>query len=57
VDADVSFGAHVPHLGWIGIGGAIGGGLLAVAAAGLIILGLRARPQPPLAPTPAAPAA
>jgi hypothetical protein len=57
VAAGLSFGAHIPHLTWIGIGGAIGGGLLAVAAAGLIILGVRIKPHPPLAPTPAAPAA
>jgi hypothetical protein len=57
VDADLSFGAHIPHLTWIGIGGAIGGGLLVVVAAGLVILGLRLKPRPPLAPTPAAPAA
>jgi len=57
VDADLSFGAHIPHLTWIGIGGAIGGGLLVVAAAGFIILGVRLNPRPTLAPTPAAPAA
>jgi hypothetical protein len=57
VDADVSFGAHIPHLTWIGIGGAIGGGLLAIAAAGLLYLGARLTPRRPLAPGPAAPAA
>jgi len=57
VDAGVSFGAHIPHLTWVAIGGAIGGGLLAVAAAGLIVLGVRLRPRPALTPTPAAPAA
>lgn len=54
VDAGVSFGAHIPHLTWIGIGGAIGGALLALAAAGLIVLGVRLTPRPPLAPAPAA---
>lgn len=57
VSAGVSFGAHIPHLTWVAIGGAIGGGLLALAAAGLIVLGVRLRPRPALAPTPAAPAA
>lgn len=57
VDAGVSFGAHIPHLAWIAIGGAIGGGLLVVVAAGLIVLGVRLRPRPALAPTPATPAA
>ncbi len=57
VDADVSFGAHVPHLTWIAVGGAIGGGLLVFAAAGLIILGARLRPRLPLAPASAAPGA
>jgi hypothetical protein len=58
VDADLSFGAHIPHLGWIGIGGAIGGGVLAAVAAGLIYLGARLTPRAPLAPpTPEAPAA
>jgi hypothetical protein len=57
VDADLSFGAHIPHLEWVGIGGAIAGGLLAILAAGLVYLGVRLRPRPPLAPTPAAPAA
>jgi hypothetical protein len=57
VDAELSFGAHIPHLTWIGIGGAIGGALLLVAAAGLIYLGARPTPRRPLAATPAAPAA
>ncbi|MCL4289896.1 MAG: hypothetical protein KJ051_06435 [Thermoleophilia bacterium] len=55
VAADVSLGAHVPHLTWIAIGGAIGGGLLAVTAVGLILLGARIPGRPALAP--AAPAA
>jgi hypothetical protein len=57
VDADLSLGAHIPHLTWIGIGGAIGGGLLVAVAAGLIYLGARPTPRARLAPTPAAPAA
>lgn len=57
VDAGVSFGAHIPHLNWIAIGGAIGGGLLALAAVGLIGLGIRLRPRYPLSTSPAAPAA
>jgi hypothetical protein len=56
VDADISYGAHIPHLTWIGIGGAIGGGVLVVVAAGLIYLGVRPISRPPLAHTPAAPA-
>jgi hypothetical protein len=57
VDADLSLGAHIPHLTWIGIGGTIGGGLLVAVAAALIYLGVRPAPRPPLAPAPAAPAA
>jgi hypothetical protein len=58
VDAEVNFGAHVPYLTWVEIGGFIGGGLLLVAAAGLFFLGVRPAPREhdPLAPTPAAPA-
>jgi hypothetical protein len=56
VDAEVSFGAHVPHLTWIGIGGVIGGSLLVVLAAGLIYLGARPAPRYPLPSAPAAPA-
>ena len=54
VDAQLTFGAHVPHLTWIGIGGAIGGALLLAAAAGLIYAGARPTPRRPLAATPAA---
>jgi hypothetical protein len=56
VDAEVSLGAHVPHLVWIGIGGVIGGSLLVALAAGLIYLGARPAPRNRLAPTPATPA-
>jgi hypothetical protein len=57
VDADLSFGAHVPHLTWIGVGGGVAGVVLLALAAGLIYLGVRPAPRPPLAGTPAAPAA
>jgi hypothetical protein len=57
VDAELSFGAHVPHLTWIGIGAGIAGGLLVVLAVGLIYLGARPDPRPPVAATPAAPGA
>lgn len=57
VNAGLGFGAHIPHLTWIAVGGAIGGGLLVLVAAGLIVLGVRLKPQSPLTPTPAAPAA
>jgi hypothetical protein len=56
VDAELSFGAHVPHLTWIGVGAGIAGGLLVVLAVGLIYLGARPSPRPPVAATPAAPA-
>lgn len=54
VDVDLSLGAHIPHLTWVAIGGAIGGGLLVAAAVGLIILGVRLKPRLPLAPARAA---
>ncbi|MCC6223499.1 MAG: hypothetical protein IT201_08420 [Thermoleophilia bacterium] len=57
VDVSLSLGAHVPHLTWIAIGGAIGGGLLVVAAVGLILLGARIPDPSALARTPAAPVA
>ena len=57
VDAELTFGAHIPHLAWIGIGGAVGGALLLAAAAGLIYAGARPTARRPLAATPAAPAA
>jgi hypothetical protein len=57
VDADLTFGAYMPHLTWIGIGGAIGGALFLVLGAGLIYLGARPERRYPLAPTPSAPAA
>ncbi len=57
VDAQLNFGAHVPYLNWVGIGGAIGGAFLLILAGGLFYLGVRSTPRPPLAPTPAAPAA
>jgi hypothetical protein len=57
VDAEVRFGAHVPHLTWIGIGAAIGGSLLVVLAASLIYLGARPSRRSSIAPAPAAPAA
>jgi hypothetical protein len=57
VDAEVRFGAHIPHLTWIGIGGVIGGSLLVVLAAGLLYLGARPAPRTSIAPTPATPAA
>lgn len=57
VDAQVSLGAHVPHLFWIGVGTAIGGSLLVLLAAGLLYLGARPTPRAPLAPTPVTPAA
>src|SRR5262245_29839077 len=40
VDAELSFGAHVPHFAWIGIGAAIAGGVFLLLAAGLIYLGV-----------------
>ena len=54
VDAELTFGAHIPHLTWIGIGGAVGGALFLLLAAGLIYLGApprttrpaRSHPQP-----------
>jgi hypothetical protein len=57
VDAELTFGAHIPHLTWIGLGAAIGGGVSLVLGFGLIFLGARLTPRHPLAPTPAAPAA
>ena len=54
VDAELSFGAHIPHLTWIGIGGAIGGALFLIAAAGLIYAGARPTWRRPLATAPAA---
>ena len=49
VDADLSLGAHVPHLTWVAIGGAIGGGLLVVTAAVLTLRGARIPGRPALA--------
>jgi hypothetical protein len=58
VDAEVDFGAHVPWLNWVALGGYIGGGLLLLATAGLFYLGVRPAPREPVAPTtPEAPAA
>jgi hypothetical protein len=57
VDAQLSFGAHVPHFAWIGIGAAIAGGVFLLLAAGLIYLGVRPERREPLAPAPVAPAA
>lgn len=57
VDADVSLGAHIPHLTWVAIGGAIGGGLLVVTAVGMILLGARVPGRPALPANPAAPIA
>jgi hypothetical protein len=49
VDAELTFGAHVPHLTWVGVGAAIGGVLFAALAAGLVYLGVRPSPRRPLA--------
>jgi hypothetical protein len=57
VDAELSFGAHIPHLTWIGVGAGIGGALFLAAAAGLFYLGVRPIRRDPLAPTQPAPAA
>jgi hypothetical protein len=57
VDAELTFGAHIPHLTWIGIGAAIAGALFLALAAALVYLGARPAPRHPLAATPAAPAA
>jgi hypothetical protein len=57
VDAQLSFGAHVPHFTWIGIGAAIAGAVFLLLAAGLIYLGVRPERRDPIATTPAVPAA
>jgi hypothetical protein len=57
VDAELNFGAHVPWLNWVAVGGYIGGGLLLLATAGLFYLGVRPAPREPRAATHEAPAA
>ena len=57
VDAELTLGAHVPHLTWIGLGGAVAGGVLAILAAVLVYLGVRPASRVPLSPAPPAPAA
>ena len=57
VDAELTLGAHIPHLTWIGLGSGIAGGLLAILAGLLVYLGVRPAPHAPLSPAPPAPAA
>lgn len=57
VDAEVDLGVHLPWLTWVEIGGYIGGELVLLAAAGLVYLGVRPPPRPPLTSAPVAPAA
>jgi len=54
VAADVDLGAKLSFLLWVAIGLLVGGVLVSVGSAALIVLAARTRPRPPAPPVPPA---